>query len=130
MNRKKVTNYVIRQMRPTGQDNRNTYMLHVLMILTLALLFARIICSIKLFQKYFMETTKLILYNYGITISRRFMIGVQLSVFVVYMKFTAGIIKFKECVGHLIAAISYFIIFTATKYDSLLFLREINSQLR
>lgn len=47
-----------------------------------------------------METTKLILYNYGITISRRFMIGVQLSVFVVYMKFTAGIIKFKESVGH------------------------------
>lgn len=87
-------------MTPTGQDNRKTYMLHVLMILTLALLFARIICSIKLFQKYFMETTKLILYNYGITISRRFMIGVQLSVFVVYMKFTAGIIKFKESVGH------------------------------
>lgn len=48
-------------------------------------------------------------YNHGITISRRFMIDVQLSVFVVYMKFTAGVIKFKESVGHLIAAISYFI---------------------
>lgn len=76
-----------------------------------------------------METTNLIPYNYGIAISRRLIIGVQLSVVVVYMKFTAGVIKFKECVGHLIAAISYFIIFTFTKYDSLLFLRKFNSQL-